>query len=159
MMNLSVCLISMLVIVSCSSSLEEHLNEVKRLELLKQKAYDVVLSRQLDYEKSSRQVLQNQEDIKLAKKDITNTEQSIEKFHEILKTSKSEFLQTHASRALSQFQVDLPKLKQHYLELINLQDETIPLVAESHNELLLAKSFYDSIASLHTEAVILLQKQ
>ena len=40
MMNLSVCLISMLVIVSCGSSLEEHLNEVKRLELLKQKAYD-----------------------------------------------------------------------------------------------------------------------
>ena len=159
MMNLSVCLISMLVIVSCSSSSEEHLNEVKRLELIKQKAYDVVLSRQLDYEKSSRQVLQNQEDIKLAKKDITNTEQSIERFHEILKTSKSEFLQRHASRTLSQFQVDLPKLKQHYRELINLHYETIPLVAESHNELLLTKSFYDSIASLHTEAVILLQKQ
>ena len=130
MMNLSVCLISMLVIVSCGSSLEEHLNEVKRLELLKQKAYDVVLARQLDYEKSSRQVLQNQEDIKLAKKDITNTEQSIEKFHEILKTSKSEFLKRHASRTLSQFQEDLPKLKQYYLELINLQGETIPLVAE-----------------------------
>ena len=60
MMKLSVCLISMLVIVSCGSSLEDRMNEVKRLELLKQKASDVVLARQLDYEKSSRQVLQNE---------------------------------------------------------------------------------------------------
>ena len=58
MMKLSVCLISMLVIVSCGSSLEDRMNEVKRLELLKRKAYDVVLARQLGYEKFSRQVLQ-----------------------------------------------------------------------------------------------------
>ena len=159
MMKLSVCLISMLVIVSCGSSLEDRLNEVKRLELLKQKADDVVLARQLKYEKSLRQVLQNEEDIKFTKQSITNSEQSIERLQEVLKTSRSESFKKHASRSLSHFQEDLPKLKQEQIELINLQDEFIRLQTKSYNELLLAKSFYDSISSLHTEAVILLQKQ
>ena len=159
MMKLSVCLISMLVIVSCGSSLEERMNEAKRLELLKQKAYEIVLTRQLDYEKSSRQVLQNEEDIKFTKQSITNFEQSIERLQEVLKTSKSESLKKHASRSLSHFQEDLPKLKQEQIELINLQGKFIRLLTESHKEFLLAKSFHDSISNLHTEAVLLLQKQ
>ena len=119
----------------------------------------MVLARQLDYEKSSRQVLQNEEDIKFTKQSTTNSEQSIERLQEILKTSSSESLKKHASRSLSHFQEDLPKLKQSHIELINLQDKFIRLQTESYNELLLAKSFYDSISNLHTEAVILLQKQ
>ena len=159
MMKLSVCLISILVIVSCGSSLEERLNEVKRLELLKQKAYNIFLARQLNYEKSSKQVIQNEESIEWTKQSIIHSEQSLKRLQETLKTTKSEFVKEHASRSLSDFQEELSLLKQEKSELINLRDDLIRLTIKSRRELLLAESYYDSISSLHTEAIILLQKQ